>query len=80
MEKIEHAAESLLTAHLLGRVRTLEPDEIEKLYRVREDYGVTGKAFTCSAPEGSCATEPSADPLDETVEETLRMLGDKVRE
>ena len=78
MEKIEHAADSLLTAHLLGRVRTLEAEEIEKLYRVREDYGVTGKAFTCTSPDGSCATEPAPASMDEVVEDTLRILGGKV--
>lgn len=78
MEKIEHAADSLLTAHLLGRVRTLEPEEIEKLYRVREDYGVTGKAFTCTTGPEPCGLEPAADSMDEAVEETLRILGDRV--
>lgn len=78
MEKIEHAADSLLTAHLLGRVRTLEAEEIEKLYRVREDYGVKGKAFTCATPESACSTELPANSMDEAVEETLRILGSSV--
>ena len=78
MEKIEHAAETLLTAHVLGRVRKLERDEVEKLYKVREAYGVSGRAFKCS--ECGC-TEPvshnqeSDDSLDRAAVETLRILG-----
>jgi len=78
MEKIEHAADSLLTAHLLGRVRTLGAEEIEKLYRVREDYGVTGKAFSCTTPEGDCSTELAPASMDEVVDDTLRILGGSV--
>jgi len=51
MEKIEHAAESLLTAHSLGQVRRLSRAEVDKLYKVREDYGVTGKRFRCTTCE-----------------------------
>lgn len=45
MEKIEHAAESLFAAHLLGRVRTMDEGEIERLLKSRADYGVRGKLF-----------------------------------
>ena len=45
MEKIEHSAESLLAAHLLGRVRTLDEGEMERLLKARADYGVRGKLF-----------------------------------
>jgi L-fuculose-phosphate aldolase len=77
MEKIEHAAESLLIARLLGRVRTLGPDEIEKLYKVRESYGVSGLAYTCDPGESgsancSCNSEDSA--LDRVIVETLKTL------
>lgn len=78
MEKIEHAAETLLTAHLLGRVRKLERDEVEKLYQVRDAYGVSGRAFKCSecgctesVPESSGLT----DALDKAMVETLETLG-----
>ena len=46
MEKVEHAAESLFAAHLLGRVRTMDEGEIERLLKSRADYGVTGKLFS----------------------------------
>ncbi|MCL4695220.1 MAG: class II aldolase/adducin family protein [Candidatus Hydrogenedentes bacterium] len=78
MEKIEHAAETLLTAHLLGKVRRLERDEVQKLYQVRDAYGVSGRAFKCA--ECGC-TEPtresssSSDALDCAVAETLDVLG-----
>ena len=45
MEKIEHAAESILTAKLLGNTQTLTPDQMKKLLAAREDYGATGKIF-----------------------------------
>lgn len=45
MEKIEHSAESLLAAHLLGKVRTLDDAQMERLLKARADYGVRGKFF-----------------------------------
>jgi len=77
MEKIEHAAESMLVARLLGRVRTLEPDEVEKLYEVREAYGVSGRAFKCATcgAEGPEREQPSEEKMDQIIEETLRVLG-----
>lgn len=77
MEKIEHAAESLLTAHLLGRIRRLEADEVEKLYRVRDAYGVSGRAFKCAECEPErCEriVEERGEDLDRIVEQTLREL------
>ncbi len=45
MEKIEHSAESLIAAHLLGRVRTLDEGEMERLLKARTDYGMRGKLY-----------------------------------
>ena len=45
MEKIEHSAESLLAAHLLGKVQTLDNDQMERLLKARAEYGVRGKFF-----------------------------------
>jgi L-fuculose-phosphate aldolase len=78
MEKIEHAANTLLTAYLLGRVRKLEAEEVEKLYRVRESYGVSGRAYTCELSDSkpSCESAELVDSnLDTIVRETLEMLG-----
>jgi len=44
MERIEHAAETLLAAHLLGRVRTLSDEEVERLMEARASYGCAGLA------------------------------------
>lgn len=78
MEKIEHAAETLLTARLLGGVRKLGPEEVQKLQKVRESYGVSGMAFPC----GQCAcTEMEGgqtegdDKLDGIITDTLEILG-----
>lgn len=45
MEKIEHAADSILTAKLLGSTQTLTADQMTKLFASREDYGVKGKLY-----------------------------------
>ena len=77
MEKIEHAAESLLTARLLGNVRKLESPEIEKLLKVREAYGVSGRAYPCEST-GCCpavTATPDNEELDKIAAETLRVLG-----
>ncbi|MCP4642613.1 MAG: class II aldolase/adducin family protein [bacterium] len=49
MEKVEHAAEVVLTARMLGDVRALDGAEIEKLKELHDTYGVTGRVFW---PEG----------------------------
>lgn len=77
MEKIEHAAESLLIARLLGNVRRLEGPEIEKLYKVREAYGVSGRAYQCTSDacrQPGDAQQEEAD-LDTIIDDTLRVLG-----
>ena len=45
MEKIEHAAESILTAKLLGSTKTLTSDQMTKLFASRENYGASGKLY-----------------------------------
>jgi L-fuculose-phosphate aldolase len=45
MEKIEHAAESILTAKLLGSTKKLTSDQMTKLFASREDYGARGKLY-----------------------------------
>ena len=46
MEKIEHSAQSLLAAHLLGKVKTLDQDQLDRLLNARAAYGVKGKFYT----------------------------------
>lgn len=45
MEKIEHAAESILTAKLFGSVEELTGEQMRKLLAVREDYGAKGRLY-----------------------------------
>lgn len=80
MEKIEHAVESLLTAHLLGNVEMLSPAQVRKLYDVGEGYGIQGRRFKCTTcgctlngGESAALEEPE---LDQAVAETLRVLGE----
>lgn len=48
LEKLEHAAESIFTAHLLGKVRTLSGSEVAKLLEARESHGIQGRLFGVS--------------------------------
>lgn len=79
MEKIEHAAESLLTAHALGNVQILSSKQVQKLYDVGEAYGITGRRFQCGActcPAVQAQEAPGGhEELDQTVAETIRILG-----
>jgi len=78
MEKIEHAAETLLTARLLGNVRRLEPTEVEKLYDVRVDYGVPGRAYKCTmcgCAQDEKSMELKTGNLDQVICDTLKVLG-----
>jgi L-fuculose-phosphate aldolase len=45
MEKIEHSVETLLTAKLVGDIRTLNPEQLEKLFSAHGDYGLKGKIY-----------------------------------
>ena len=80
MEKIEHAAETMLVAHTLGNVQTLDREQVAKLYTIREEYGATGKAFRCTScgcvAEGEETRVSDSDGLDRVIEETLRVLGE----
>jgi L-fuculose-phosphate aldolase len=45
MEKIEHAATTLMAARSLGKIRTLTSDEMARIMKARESYGATGKVY-----------------------------------
>ena len=45
MEKVEHAAETVAWAHLLGAPPHLSGDQLARLHRVREAYGASGRWF-----------------------------------
>ena len=45
MEKIEHAAESILAARLLGDVEPLDADQLVRIFRARDEYGARGKVY-----------------------------------
>jgi len=55
MESIEHFAHILYLARGLGDVRILDRGQVEKLYQVRANYGLTGPipaCQSCPAPPG----------------------------
>lgn len=45
MEKIEHAAESIITAQTLGTPRTLNSEQFERILQSRKAYGALGKLY-----------------------------------
>jgi ribulose-5-phosphate 4-epimerase/fuculose-1-phosphate aldolase len=45
MEKIEHAAQTLLAARVLGEPRRLSRDELDRIWRAREVYRATGRVY-----------------------------------
>ena len=45
MEKVEHAAESILTAQALGSPKTLSDAQFERILEARKAYGATGKVY-----------------------------------
>ncbi|HOO78306.1 MAG TPA: class II aldolase/adducin family protein [bacterium] len=55
MEKLEHTAKVVLAAHSLGRVKTLEPDQVDRLLRAREALGLHGKLYRCVYRPGDAA-------------------------
>ena len=50
LEKVEHAAETIIAARSLGEPIRLPNKEIEKLYRLGADYGATGKHYRPRKP------------------------------
>ncbi len=84
LEKMEHAAEVMLYAKLLGNVRTLGRAEVDKLMGLRDStYGLQGKVIRCdddSLPQGSCGTNISKDTEDKSMEELIKIITRKVLE
>ena len=45
LEKLEHAAQTLHAAHLLGSLKTMSRSEVDRMLEARKDYGATGPVF-----------------------------------
>lgn len=55
LERVEHYAHILLVAKMLGGERILSPDEVNKLYQIRNRYGTqNNKTPGCIACTGDC--------------------------
>jgi len=62
METLEHTATITHHALALGHPRSLPAAEVEKLQRLRERYGLTGRVLPCQAAGACPALErPEAD-------------------
>ncbi len=77
MERIEHYAKICFIARQLGGERVLSPEEVEKIYALREEAGLTDRnpgCWTCSSlMPGSCVGEPCVNyPSGETFREIAR--------
>ncbi len=85
LEKMEHAAEVMLYAKLLGNVRTLDRAEVDKLMGLRDStYGLQGKVIRCddeSLPQGSCNTSSPQNPSQNgSMEDLVKVIIQKVLE
>ena len=83
LEKVEHAAHVTLTARQLGQVRTLPPEEVEKLMGIRERFGLSGQVYPCRT-DGTCIVpgkKAGADPCACGCDEALldRIAGEVVK-
>lgn len=75
LEKMEHAAEIMLYAKLLGNVRTLSNNEVDKLMALRDStYGLKGKVMRCNLPG------QNSQPKDQNNEALVKLITEKVLE
>lgn len=78
MEKLEHTAQVVLAAHSLGRVKTLDDAQLERLMRARSDLGLGGKLYRCVYRPGDSAPElvpgETAPAVELLTREILRAL------
>jgi L-fuculose-phosphate aldolase len=90
LEKVEHAARVTLAARQLGNIRTLPPEEIERLEAMRLQLGLGENVASCSQC-GTCGRENGGNGsgvssgengrvdegmVDVMTEEILKVLGD----
>ena len=59
LEKLEHTAEILIYARILGGAKPFSNDELRRLYDLREFYGVKTKALSCASPASRCSSSRS---------------------
>jgi L-fuculose-phosphate aldolase len=80
LEKLEHNAEILIWAHLLGGPTAFSDNQLADLNNLRSFYGVTSKSMSCSiAPSprvGSTKQEPAQPPYKEVEAPTYRSNND----
>jgi len=56
LEKLEHNAEILIYAHILGGVKPFTPSELTELRDLRSFYGVKTKSMACAMGSGASAS------------------------
>jgi len=77
LEKLEHSAKIILSARMLGKVKVLTTEQVERLMKARKDLGLKGKIIRCvHCTDSSCPTEGGGDQkLVETISsEVLKII------
>lgn len=69
LEKLEHSAEILIYARMLGGAKPFPEQELDRLYGLRDFYGITSKTVACTNTSGGTggsrtATGGNTDMLD----------------
>ncbi len=86
LEKMEHAAEVMLYAKLLGNVRTLSKSEVDKLMVLREGtYGLKGNVLRCddeifSDKSCSISNSPNSVTVNNPSIDLVKVITQKVLE
>jgi len=78
LEKIEHTAKVVLTARMLGDVKVLDKNQVDRLMRVRAQAGLRGHIIHCICAPPAAAASPSEineDQLTRTItSEVLKII------
>ncbi len=81
METLEHFARIALVARLLGQEKPLSPESVEKLYRIREQAGLTSPTATlCQIHTSSSPLQSHGTNNDERITLTRQQLVELIAE
>ncbi len=86
LEKMEHAAEVMMYARMLGGVQTLSTNEVDKLMALRSStYGLKGNILKCDSPHKNpvaCENKSCSSNEENNMseEELIRVITQKVIE
>lgn len=77
LEKVEHCAHVTMAARQLGNIKTLSPEQVNRLIAMRGELGLSGRVIECNKC-GTCQTGQDVtvdgDLISSLVEEAVRSL------